>query len=410
MPGDLRRAWVGIIIIGALARAALVAARSEGVVLQELEPSVIARHLNAGDGFIFEQYGAVYRAWKEPLFIVLLAGVMRVAGPHEHLAILLWQSVWGIGTALGVMLLARAVLRDRTAAFLAGGLAAINPFLVYYDTSYVHPLSFDMCLWVFSTWGVIAAAQAEQGGLRPAMRAGGILGVAIWQRATVFAAAAAAWAAALVCAPRGERQRVGKRAAIGLGLAGLLFLPWIVRNAMVVGRPVITTDAAHILWLGNNPWSNGTYSDAEGRRIIHRADPELLARLRGASELEQSDLFLREVARFVREQPARAASLVLRRVWSFVWFSPNAGLLYTEAQQRLYRAAYAGLLLLGGAGFLRYWRRASGEDRAKALMVLASVGGIAAVHAATAINLKHRVPLELVLSVFAAEALARRRT
>ena len=39
-------------------------------------------------------------------------------------------------------------------------------------------------------------------------------------------------------------------------------------------------------------------------------------------------------------------------------------------------------------------------------MVLAAVAGLAVAHAVTAINMKHRVPFELVLAIFAAETIA----
>ena len=187
---------------------------------------------------------------------------------------------------------------------------------------------------------------------------------------------------------------------------GIVIAPWLLRNAGLFGRLIVTTDAAHVFWLGNNPHSNGTYSDQQGRRVIGLADPAFVRRIQQASELEQHDLFLADAQRFIREQPAAFARLVLGRLWAFVWFSPNAGAEYTPQQGTLYRAAYLLLLGLGIAGVARWWPRAPSAQRRVALLLLGSVAGLAAAHALTAINLKHRVPLELLLAVFAAESLS----
>lgn len=54
---------------------------------------------------------------------------------------------------------------------------------------------------------------------------------------------------------------------------------------------------------------------------------------------------------------------------------------------------------------LLYWRRASEEERRRFLIMAAAVLGIALTHSVTAINLKHRVPFELMLAVFSAESI-----
>jgi hypothetical protein len=72
---------LGIVAMAILARALMVTV-IDGT-LRHAEQSTIAANLNAGRGFVFEQYGAVYRAWKEPLYILMLAGVTRVVGTGD---------------------------------------------------------------------------------------------------------------------------------------------------------------------------------------------------------------------------------------------------------------------------------------------------------------------------------------
>jgi 4-amino-4-deoxy-L-arabinose transferase-like glycosyltransferase len=351
----------------------------------------------------------VYHAWKEPLYIVLLAWLTRWTGGSD-LAILLFQSIFGVGTAVGVLLISRCLLRDPARAVAAGVLAAINPFLVYYDTHAVHYLSLVTMFFVFLVGTVLMAIRPGQAGASWVVLAGVVMGVALWLRGALLMAGIAAWVVAIVTSAREERLQISRHAAIWLMLAALIISPWLVRNYVLLDRLLFTTDFPHQLWLGNNLLSNGTFSDMKGQRVFFLADAAFQARIRQASELEQHDLFLSEVKRFIYEHPARFAALSGRRLLAFFWFSPNAGVTYTAWQNVLGRIAYVFLFGLGISGLVRYWRRADGAGRRHALIFLASILGLVLVHSLTVINMNHRVPLELGLAVFAAENFGRGAT
>lgn len=395
--------WVGI--AGIVARVLFVVAGPGAGGLKPLEFSVMADHLNRGHGFIFEQYGAVYQAYKEPLYVILLAWINRITGGGA-LGILLLQGFFGVSAAIGTAVIARSILGMPGRSTLAGMIVAVNPFLVFYDTRFVHPLSLDACGFLLVAGSVMAAIAGPKTGAGRTIIAGLLGGLVLWERAALIVAGAMAWCAGLGSARAGQRLLVLRRAAIWLGLCLVIISPWLIRNYHVLGRPMITSDFAHVLWLGNNPLSNGTYSDQAGRRVFSLADPAFQARIRGASELQQSDAFFADAARFIAAQPGRFAQLTARRAWAFVWFSPNAGAIYSAEQGTLYRIAYSGLSALGLIGLVLAWKRLPDVARRRILIFGAAVAGVALVHALTAINLKHRVPLELFLSVFAAEALA----
>lgn len=394
-----------ILITGLVARGIALAVSSEASLLR-VEYSAVAANLNAGRGFVFEQYGATYVAWKEPLYIALLAALTRWMGDRDPV-ILVFQTLFGLAAACGIALLARSVLGDPTRATLAGCIAAASPFLVYYDTRLVHSLSMDAFLFVSSTGAILLAVERTSTGVRWAILAGIVSGVALWQRATLVAAGLAAWGVAILTEGRGRRRALLAGAAVWLAVSLATIAPWLARNYLEVGRPVVTTDFAHILWLGNNAWSNGTFSDMAGRRVFSVADPAFQRRIQGAPEVVQYDTFLGEALAFVAQRPAAYAALTARRLWAFVWFSPNAGATYTGTENALYRLAYVALLTAGGVGLVLYWQRAGGEAGRRALVPFAAVAGLAVVHALTAINLKHRVPFELVLAIFAAETVGR---
>ena len=400
------RVVLWVIGAGLVARTAVMAFDAAPTRLGPLEYSVIADHLNTGRGFTFEQYGTTYRAWKEPLYTVLLAGLMRWGGRGD-LSILAFQWSCGIGAALVVAWLTRRLLGDPASALVAGLLVAMNPFLVYYDTHWIHPLSLDVLLFLLVTATILLAAWERRVRMRWSIIAGLVMGLALWERSALLVSGVAAWIAALCLAPRHDRGLMVRRAAIWLGVALLVIAPWLARNHHLFGRVLMTTDSAHVFWLGNNPVSNGTYSDMAGRRVIESADPAFLTRLHGAPELAQYDLFRAEAWRFITQHPRRFFELFRGKLWAFIWFAPNAGVQYTALEGWLYRAAYAALLLLGLCGFALWWVTAERRGRHQMVLVLSAVAGLAVVHALMAINMKHRVPWEMVLAIFAAQAVTR---
>lgn len=399
------RSLILVIVAGILARIALLMLLSDGLPdLRKLEPSIIAANINAGKGFVYEQYGAEYRAWKEPLYIGVLAWLTRCA-ENNDLAVIVFQSFFGILTAIGVMFLARHILGDTNKAALAGVIAAANPFLVYYDTQFIHPLSMDAFLFIAVIGAILFAAVNKTGSFLRTIIAGVVMGLAMWQRASLLAAGVVMWIARIILGSE-RRRRIAIHGILWLCVSMIIISPWLIRNYKITNRFLVTTDFAHILWLGNNPSSNGTYSDELGRRVIIHASPELKAAMRGASEIGQYDIFMDEVRSFIKENPLRFSALALQRMRAFVWFSPNAGIEYTLRQGILYRGIYAGLLSLGLLGMWLFWQRASEEERRRFLVMTAAVLGIALTHAVTAINLKHRVPFELILSIFSAEGIS----
>jgi hypothetical protein len=215
------------------------------------------------------------------------------------------------------------------------------------------------------------------------------------------------WMAGVVTAPAEDRGRRLRAIAIWAVVCGVLISPWLIRNYRLFGRVLFTTDFTHIVWLGNNPWSNGTYSDAEGMRVFFRADPSFRQTIEGAPEIVQYDRFAAAVCRFIRDEPGSYARLTLSRLRAFFWFSPNAGVTYAGSERRLYKAFFVLLLALGLAGLVLTWRRGTTDTRRDVLIFMAAVLGIAIFHGLTAINLKHRVPFELALSIFAADPVTR---
>jgi hypothetical protein len=399
------RAVTAIAALAVIARVAVAVTLLPPAGLRRLEPSVIAANINAQRGFVFEQYGAIYYALKEPAHIWFLALLTRATGGAD-LAVFVVQALCGIAVALATGWLAHRLSDDARHATLAAALVAVNPFLVYYDSLLIHPLSLDTTLFVVTLLVNLRAIEDPARRWGTAVVAGAVTGLAIWQRSPLLFTGAATWGVASLAAP-GARRRQLARAAVWLLVAVLVIQPWLARNYVHLGRWVYTTDTAHIIWLGNNALSNGTYSDAAGNRIFYRADPAFRATIEGASELEQTDRFLAATREFVLAHPAWAASLAVRRVWALLWMPSNAGAEYPAWQVGLYIVAYLMLVTAGVGGAVLFMRDGTGPARRRALLALSSLLGLVVVHALTAVNTKHRVPFEILLAVFAAFAIRR---
>ncbi len=241
--GSIMKLLLWVVLAGLLARGSILLLSPPTAGPVQLEFSIIASNLNAGRGFVFEQYGAQYNAWKEPLYIVLLAWLTRWIG-KSNLAIILFQSIFGIGTAVGVALIALYLSGDPVHATLAGIIVAANPFLVYYDTQFVHPLSMNSFLCVAAIGARLVAVGDCTRGFNRTLVAGLLMGLTLWQRATLLGAGAAVWIMAILLSEPHRRKQLA-HGAIWLGVALLVVSPWLIRNYKLFGRFVFTTDFAH---------------------------------------------------------------------------------------------------------------------------------------------------------------------
>lgn len=368
-----------------------------GGVPEAVDESVAAANLNAGRGYVFEQYGTTYRAFKEPLYIVLLAGWTRVSAAPWALWVFQWS--WGAAAAAAAGGLAWALYRDQRRAMTAGLLTAVNPFLVYYDTHIIYPLSCHALLFALVAWTVLDAARSPR--WSATAWAGLVMGLTLWQRGVYLAAGLGAWTAAALSSPRGRRRTLARHGLLWLSVALAVIAPWLLRAARVTGRPAMTTESAHIFWMDNTDQPNEV-ALARGRRWVRVADPAFQQRIDQASEGGQYGLFVDDALRAIAAHPGRFAGRVLQRLGTFIWFSPEPGQMYSAGQKAGYRLSYALLLLAGLLGLSAAWREGSSEARRSLALLAGAAAGVAAAHALFLMNQKYRLPLELCLGVWAA--------
>lgn len=157
------------------------------------------------------------------------------------------------------------------------------------------------------------------------------------------------------------------RPVVLFGLAlSLTIAPWLVRNALAFGQPVLgTTLTGYNLYRHNFMLGTDNYLRYVGAHEARQAIDALIAErpdLRGTeTEAQMDNLYRAEALRVIRDYPLRYVALSLYRflpLW-FNWEVPEAYGLHSSALDYLMMAQQALLLMLAVVGLRRVgWRRA----------------------------------------------------
>jgi len=386
---DRRNALIlsAIIIVAFLIRLAVSLHRGFDDFLAEGYSSIddVARDFAAGN------YQNI--AVRPPAYPVLLGLVYLCGGSFPAIAIL--QSAVGAGTAFFAFLIGRELF-GRRAGLIAAGLAALYPYYVSHDTA----LQETSLLALFSAASVYLLIRARtRGAIGLWLAAGLVLGVGVLTRTTLlpFALCAVVW---IVAVGEGPMPKKLLRGAVIL-LA--LYIPvggWMARNDVVLGRPVLSTEAGKQFWMAHNPYTFSRYpsqsidrSEAVALRALTPLERAQIPRAKGP--LAVDDWFKQRGMAYVRTHPGATLVGAVRKLIAgySVVFNPGHGL----ATELVYLLSYGPLLVLGLIGAWLARRR----WREHAILYLQFFGftGVTADYWA---HTSHRVYLDVFLMIYAA--------
>ena len=229
----------------------------------------IARHLAAGDGFtsVGPEQPTAFRPWLYPavLAVPLSLGLGTIGIGLVNLAS-------GLVTVAVTVLWGR-LIAGPMAGYLAGAIIAVEPLSLRYTphpmTETLFAMLTTLLLWRATCCSLKAAdlvpakqptpgEAASKGDARQEVMIGVLVGLAALCRPTIWAFVILVGLLRLV-ASRVSRwhQRLGLagcRARIIILAAALMVSPWVVRNWLVFGQPIVmTTHGGYTLLLGNNP-------------------------------------------------------------------------------------------------------------------------------------------------------------
>lgn len=260
-----------------------------------------------------------------PGYTLILAGVFHLFGTGtraEILKELLATCVTAVQIAL-LPVIAILLSLDRCAGFLAGLMMAVYPArpMVEIDGDWEAPY-IALALMLAAA---LAAYVWKNRELRFSISA--VHGL-LWGVALLFVSALVPLFLAFVTLGAIWRRKEPKKylafAAIELIVAGLCVLPWIIRNQIALGAPVITrTNAGIELRISNNDYAVADQRENMLNSLFERYHPlqsraEAL-KVRQLGEVEYNRRAMDEAKRWIREHPKRFLQLTLGRVRCF-WF------------------------------------------------------------------------------------------
>ena len=360
-------------------------------------------------------------AFRPPLYPLLLAlPGLRTPGGVALLNVLL-----GIVTILLTERLARAVGLSRGLAVFAAGLVAVDPLLVNYTTQ---PMTEVLCADLVTALLLAVSSRAQgraSSWLKP-VAIGVLFGLSVLCRPTVwvFGALAAGWwcwrcvvsMRSEPAEPRGSRVR---SAGVLITAAAAVIAPWLIRNVLVMGEPILTTThGGYTLLLGNNASFHrevvdqplGTVWDGShgpGQEAWAAAVNEELERQGLKSEVERDRWMSQAAWSWIVDNPApflRACLLRFIRFWNVVPSGPAEqqapGIV--RGAVAVYYVAVLGAALIGLWPAMRF-------NAAVWMSLLLLIASFSAVHLLYWSNARMRAPVMPAVAVLAAGAFARRR-
>ncbi len=324
----------------------------------------------------------------------------------------------GVLTVFLTYLLGRKLGLGRS-SLVAAALIAVDPLLLRYTT---FPMTETLAACLVTALLLTSLAARDRPGPRMQILTGVLFGLCALCRPTVWAYAGLAGASALVmrCRRRDDSAFSARVPVWTLLAAALVVAPWVVRNVIRMGHPIVmTTHGGYTLLLGNNPefWRDvvaqpwGTvWEGSPGRGQQAWADGVNRAMdTQGVTgEVARDRWMARQARAYIADDPVmflRACLLRFTRFWSVV---PTGGdgdhlptavrwlvgsyytLVFTGAALGVFvivrdrRCGWWGCLLMLAAFVavhLVYWTNARMRSPVMPVIALLCVLGVSALHA-----------------------------
>lgn len=366
-----------------------------------LARQVLAGDLGLGPGLYYVS----------PLYIYFLAACLTVADSFAWVRLV--QVVLGTGAVAFAFLAAREWFGQR-AAWLAGGFTALTGLFTFYEV-----LILQAALDPFLTAAALYALARglARGETRSVGIAGGIMGLASLNRPNMLLAGLGL-AALLLASGLARSTRPVGRARLGLALGvGLLvgLAPAVVRNVAVSGQWTFASSHGGLnFYMGNNADATGFYRAPAGvtASIDGQArDVRLVAERalgRSVTDAEASNYFLDQAVSWIREHPAAAVWLFLRKV-GHVFNAQHIALPYSYPFYAYDAGTWLGALFVGPwlllpLGVVGLWMGAPATRRAEYFLWASFVPLYALAVAVFIVAERYRLPMLVPLAIGAGAA------
>ena len=377
----------------------------------------IARHLVAGRGFSMD--GVHPTAWRPPVYPLLLAGVMKLAGGAWLAVALALQAALGVIAGWLVVALSEALFARRIVALLAAGLYVTDGLFQFEVLAQRETIVFTVAL---LAW-LLTVARGVRGPAEAAALAG-LAGLVYLTRPTGLFVALLTPVLLLAAVRRSETRRP----VAALGAAAVVFLacalPWHlhVLRAFETLSFLPTSTSGLMLYKGTVPDLDDVYPMADVDLLDPWIERRLEARGLAHDEVGANRWLREEGLRHLRERPGHwlgRAAVKVGALWSPLRTPFGTGDLVEDPDGRfrlegfslvspltVLFAPHALLVLLGSIFFAARAARARFDVRGTLVTVGALVAIVTALHAATVGETRYRLFFDPLLALFTAASIA----
>lgn len=373
--------FAGILLrLAAILMYAHVPESDELAYLKMAEDLVAGKTMNAG-GYAFFNMGYSF---------FVLAPVLWLSD-HSLLGLRLANLVCGTISIALVYVVAREAGANRRARLLSAALWALYlPCGVY--GVYLAKENFMIPLILGVLWCALRMMRTFQ--LRIAVLCGGLFGLLALTGNAALSLAGAVGVALLV-SKSALRVRI-LSIPVMLVAATLVASPWLVRNATLLGAPVLNTNGGFNLYLGNNPAADGMFvSIAQTPR-----GPTWHALREEVGEVQASETLKREALAWIKSHPGEFFALSVKKLGLF-WMPPiHNGRDAPVGAEKLIRLVWLiefVLLVCAAIATLPYVR-----SRPSLAVLWTAVAFYSAVHMLFYVIFRYREPIMPIVCVLAA--------
>lgn len=382
----------GLFALALVPRLLLLALRPGA--LQFWEYETLAVNLANGNGYVIPRFGHDVLAFGDGNLYSFLAGVLYAIVGHRPLVLAAVQAVVASLAAPVLYVIAERPFGPHKAA-LGAALAALHPGLLAY-TLKLHPLGLDVLLMALVVWWTLQ----RQWSLPGRVLAGITLGLCLMARPTFFLAGLVAWLGRWRL-HRNQLPAVITAMTIALAVAA----PWVGRNWLLLGQPLLVSTSFEDVWKGNNRLATGSSYVAPDTTVFDVAPARLVERLWNTDEVGANALFAEETLDFVQQRPAQFLSLVVRKFYYFWWLPAEAGVLYPSGWLSAYQVYTLAVYVFAVVGTIGILRSGTSRER-ELLMTVGSIGlTLSLVHALAYVEGRHRWGLEPLVLLIAARGM-----
>lgn len=238
--------------------------------------------------------------------LALAAAIAVVPAAHALGAARLLSCGLGFASILLIGLLGRRLF-GATAGLLAAGLLAFYPRHVLQSAVLFSEHLFLPLLLLLLT--ILVTAWDRPVAWRLAALAGCVAGLLALVRPIGYPLGLL-WVAR-VLAGRRHGRRILAEALLLIAMQHAVMLPWAIRNHVTLGRPSFLSSVGGVdLFIGNNPLASGGWMD--WRPVLEEVEPAAKGARHGGFGVD--DLARRAALRWIRENPAAAARLYVRKL------------------------------------------------------------------------------------------------